>query len=201
MKLPCLTIVAVMLIAGPANAIGIADLARIQADKLSSMLSLSEKQTAEVSELIRAQILKLQVSEDMSSDNRREMMAEIRSIETDTRESIRGVLDDNQAQMLAEMRGSILPQPRMLNLNEHLDLNESQYIAIDSILTSYRERMEPRSEDRREMREQMRKMNDEITELLTDEQKQKYEKLMDARRDEMRDQSGRRDRGGGSRRW
>lgn len=201
MKLKFLTIVAVMMIAVTANGIGVDDLARIQTEKLASALKLNEKQSAQVQEIIRAQILKLQVAEDMSRENWREIVDEIRSIETDTRESIEKTLDNEQANLLAEIRGPVLPKARMLSLNEHLDLTELQYVTIDSILNSSREQMDPRSGNRREMRKRMQKMNDGIIAVLTDEQREKYEELMEARRDEMREEFRSGGRRGGGRRW
>ena len=184
-------ILALLILQGLVYAIGVDDLARIQADKLVSRLDLTDEQIEQAKGLIRSQILKMQVAEDMESDDPREVMENMRSINSDLQKNIKEILTDEQSEALESERVSVLLSRRMIQMNEELDLTATQYVAIDSIFSSMRSEGGPPSGerggsgppfgDRDGMRKKMEEMNNAIMELLTEEQQEKYEEMLEER--------------------
>jgi len=200
MKRLCAIILTFLLLQGMVYALGVSDMAKIQANKLVSTLDLTEEQTEKVEEVIRSQIIKLQAAGDMDSDDPREMMENMRSIDTETQESIKEILTDEQRETLESERVSCLPDRQMIQMNEELDLTETQFVAIDSIYSSMRSQGgppsgergggSPPSGDRDEMREKMEEMNEAIMALLTEEQQEKFEEMLEEQQSRGRPSGG-----------
>lgn len=170
--------------------------------RLTTELELSDQQTQEVHAILNTEIGKLRTVALNKDTRPRDRMQEIRGLTQTTSTEIAEKLDDQQKQKLTNLAMPLLPDVRLLQLDDRLDLSSTQVSQIEDILAANRsQRMQPRERGslnrddfRKQMQENMEKTDAAIEKVLTDQQKQTYEKMKQEQRDQMQQRRGERRR-------
>lgn len=170
--------------------------------RLISELTLSDQQTQEVRAILNTQIGKLRAIALDKDTRPREKMQDIRTLTEKTTSEISGKLDDQQKQKLNDLAAPLLPQFRLLQLDDRLNLSAEQVTQIDEILAANSMQRLPQGERgssnredfRKQMQENREKMDTAIENVLTDEQKEIYAKMRQEQQEQMQQMRGGRKR-------
>jgi hypothetical protein len=188
-----------------ASAVDRQELASIYADRLATDLGLDSSQAATVRSTIELRITEVREAGMGGPPNPRQGRLQLQPAEQSVRDDLATLLSEEQLGRLDSLRLRILPQRRLLELNDRLDLTAEQVDKIDIILAVHRDRVESlrmnQSGRPNEHMETMRRMSEEadsqIEDLLDNEQKKEFKKMNEEREKEMRERRPRRgDRGG-----
>ncbi len=169
------------------SALGITpdEIASLRTEKLTEKLQLSADQAGQAQGIMVEVVGKLEKLVTDTSGDRRQMRDAVRALEMDARTRIADALSDEQHDSLFQMRRGILPELRMIELNQRLDLTSEQFAGIERIMESFRERM-PRpgrgkpgasQQTRDERKALMDRQDSEIKALLTDTQRDSFAQM------------------------
>lgn len=192
-----------------------------QMAKIGAVLALNSEQSAATREIILSKFGKLRKVLDYSSNDMRDMIQKYRSIEEDARKEIGKLLDENQQDLLTSYDHNLLPNGRLIFLNDRLNLTLDQVNAIDDILAKA-PAMPDEAEGERPQRggppggfgggqggpgrgpggggammQKLSEQDEQIRAVLTDRQRAEYDRI----REEMREQVQPRARKGSGGGW
>jgi len=202
MRKSVLLIVAVMALSATAWSLSQDALVDMYTRRLTTELKLSDQQTQEVRAILSTDIGKLKTIALNKETRPRERMQDIRALAQTATTEISGKLDDQQKERLTNLAMPLLPDVRLLQLDDRLDLSSTQATQIEDILTANRPQRPQqgersslnRDEFRKQMQENMEKTDAAIEKVLTDQQKQTYEKMKQEQREQMQQIRGERRR-------
>ncbi len=192
----------------PALAISRNGLANLYATRCAVNAGIQKQWHDSVVKIFDRQIGKMAAVNQLKGSDRKKRPAEIRSITAETQTVLVALVDSASRSRITSSPAPLLPTPRLLELNEQLDLSADQVGKIEVILKESGPEMQapelpamrpgeqPGGADRREemerMRGQMGKMREQqkaadaaIEQVLTADQKRVYQKIKKEREDFM----------------
>ncbi len=184
-------ILLILMLGTTAEAVDPQVLAQMRLVKLDRKLNLSPDQIAEVKVILANQINEMSGKPEPGSTDPRQRKEQDRSGDSLVREQLGEVLDEEQMEKLSNLRGRILPNPRLIELNSRLGLTEDQVRQVDSVITEGKpkrgEQGEPGADAERETpeirKQRAEKQDAAIEALLTEEQKEVFAALKKERKD------------------
>jgi len=212
MRFVFILLMTALLLSGTASALGLDSLVQLRTAALTEELSLSAEQAAKVQSVVSTCTGELLALASEKSDEPRKARDAYNSLESKAHDEVTALLDDKQKSQMDDLTHTILPEPRLLVLNEKLDLTSEQVTGIEKVLRTYRVQMPEREsggeregggprERMQQMQDNLKKQDSEIEKLLTKEQKKIYDKLKKERQEQMpKFRDGDRGPGGGGRR-
>jgi hypothetical protein len=198
-------VAAVMLLGATAWALSNDGMVDIYTNRLTTELGLSDQQTADVRAIMNTEIGKLRGIALKGGTPQRGKMQEVRELTDRTSKEIGEKLNDQQREKLTALAVPILPEMRLLELNDRLDLSATQVSQIDAILAANRLQRPPQAERNpgnreeffKQMQENRAKTDTAIENVLTDQQKPIFEKMKQEQQEQMQQRRGNRPGGGG----
>ncbi len=184
-------ILLIMMLGTTAEAVDPQVLAQMRLVKLERKLNLSPDQIAEVKVMLANHINEMSGKPEPGSTDPRQRKEQDRSSDSLVREQLGAVLDGEQMEKLSNLRGRILPDPRLIELNSRLDLTEEQVRQINSVITEGKpkrgQQSEPGADTKKETpelrKQRAEKQDAAIEEVLSEEQKEIFAAMKKERKD------------------
>ena len=202
MRKTALLFVAVMALSATAWSLSQDALVDMYTRRLTTELKLSDQQIQEVHAILNTEIGKLRTIALNKDTRPREKMQDVREVTQNTTTEISGKLDDQQKERLTNLAMPLLPDVRLLQLDDRLELSSTQVTQIEDILAANRSQRTQQGERgsfnrddfRKQMQENMERTDAAIEKVLTDPQKETYQKMKQEQRDQMQQMRGERRR-------
>ncbi|MCP4569254.1 MAG: hypothetical protein GY841_16895 [FCB group bacterium] len=176
-------------------------LADAQVMSMSRDLGLSQEQEVKSLTIVSEHLTQMLEKLNTAGNDPRSTRDMIRSIEKEAKKQIVDLLTEEQRAAFKQAKYKLLPSPRILELNERLDLTMTQVEQIELVLNEYRpekDKSKRESENapkqpRKEMEKHGKERDAKILEILTDEQKEIFQDMKKKRkpRNQPPDQNGR----------
>lgn len=202
MRKTVLLFVAVMALSATAWSLSQEALVDMYTRRLTTELKLSDQQTQEVRAILNTEIGKLRTIALNKDTRPREKMQDVREVTQNTTTEVSGKLDDQQKERLTNLAMPLLPDVRLLQLDDRLELSSTQVTQIEDILAANRSQRTQQGERgsfnrddfRKQMQENMERTDAAIEKVLTDQQKETYQKMKQEQREQMQQMRGERRR-------
>jgi hypothetical protein len=209
-KIPAALLVTVAFLCCHSSALAISrnGLANLYAARCEANAGLSKQLHDSVVKIFDRQIGRMAAVNQLKGTDRKKRPAEIRTITSETQTSLAAMVDSANRARLTNPVAPLLPTPRLLELNDQLDLSAEQVGKIETILKDAGPEMQrPEPPDMKpgerpsggEMREGMEKMRGQMEKMraqqkttdaaiegvLTVDQKRVYQKIKKEREENM----------------